>query len=545
MAVLKHLAGQGDAMGGHNAGPVAIGERELREIHLPAIRAGIKAGVKGCMAAYNDIDGIFCHINSHLLQEVLRTEYGFSGFVMADGCGLDRVADIFGDPIATAAKAILSGVDVSLWDDVYPNLEQAVLSGLITEEVIDRSVLRILEIKQQLGLFADKQPVKAIFTEKQKEKTCTALAEESLVLLKNDGTLPLTTEQLKQIAVIGPHANNIYHSLGDYTPFKKLERCCNLFQGIKEKITNTKTQVTYAPGCHITKVLSDGLTKANEVAKNADAIIVTLGGSSARDFSTAFDKNGAALHGSQEMSSGENIDLAQMELPACQVNLVKELAKLNKPIIAVLIEGRPHSLLAIEPYVASILFAGYPGQYGGRAIANVLFGKNPNGRLAFTIPEHSGQLPVYYNYRQTLFKETYTDYPEKPKYHFGYGLSYTTFEIMGIFLNEQSDESISVACQVKNTGDYSGAETIQIYGKKNQGFITPREKELVAFKKVFLAPNEVQTVEIMIPKERLYYLDEKFKEVLPSSIQFTVEASNFKQSYNHLFRKVKTDEKKT
>ncbi|MGN8982313.1 fibronectin type III-like domain-contianing protein [Enterococcus villorum] len=116
---------------------------------------------------------------------------------------------------------------------------------------------------------------------------------------------------------------------------------------------------------------------------------------------------------------------------------------------------------------------------------------------------------------------------------------------MGIFLNEQSDESISVACQVKNTGDYSGAETIQIYGKKNQGFITPREKELVAFKKVFLAPNEVQTVEIMIPKERLYYLDEKFKEVLPSSIQFTVEASNFKQSYNHLFRKVKTDEKKT
>lgn len=545
LAVLKHLAGQGNGMGGHNSGPVAIGERELREIHLPAIRSGIKAGAKGCMAAYNDIDGIFCHINHHLLQEILREEFGFSGIVMADGCALDRVADICGDQTAAAARAITSGVDVSLWDEVFPHLEQAVLSGLVSEEIIDRSVLRVLAIKQQLGLFTVRHSVQptVTFTEEEKETICTDFAEDTLVLLKNEEVLPLKKEQLKQVAVIGPHANNIYHQLGDYTPFKNLEQCSNLLQGIKEKTNDTSIQVTYSAGCHITKEISEGIAEATQAAQGADVIIVTLGGSSARDFSTAFDKNGAALQGSQEMTSGENIDLAEIELPACQIKLVKELAKLNKPIVAVLIEGRPHSVSAIEPYVSSILFAGYPGQYGGRAIANVLFGKNPNGRLAFTIPEHSGQLPVYYNYRNTLFKETHVDYPNKPKYQFGYGLSYTPFEISEISFNNRPDDAIAVSCKVRNIGQFNGAETIQVYGKKYQGFITPREKELIGFKKVFLAPNEAQMIEIILPKEHLYYLDETFEEVLPLSIRLTIEASTFKQSYHHSFRKAEIDEK--
>lgn len=480
-AVLKHLAGQGNVMGGHNSGPVAIGERELREIHLPAIRAGIKAGAKGCMAAYNDIDGVFCHTNPHLLQEILREEYGFSGIVMADGCALDRVAETCGDLSMAAAKAISSGVDLSLWDEVFPYLEQAVAIGLVSEEVIDRSVLRILELKSELGLFSSQSSPKVSFTSAQKETLCTALAEDSLVLLKNDNILPLKKEKLNQIGVVGPHANNIYHLLGDYTPFKKIASCA---------------------------------------------------------------KNGAALQGSQEMTSGENIDLASIELPECQIKLVKELAKHGKPVIAVLIEGRPHSISAIEPYVSAILFAGYPGQYGGKAIANVLFGKNPNGRLAFTIPEHSGQLPVYYNYRNTQFKETYTDYPEKPIYRFGYGLSYTSFELTDVLFTDHQDHSIKVSCRLKNTGNHSGAETIQIYGKKQQGFIPPREKELLAFKKVHLTPLEERMIEIILTKEQLYYLDETFKEVLPREVHLTVETVTFKQSIQ-LFRKVDDHEKST
>lgn len=543
-AVLKHLAGQGNVMGGHNSGPVAIGERELREIHLPAIRAGIKAGAKGCMAAYNDIDGVFCHTNPHLLQEILREEYGFSGIVMADGCALDRVAETCSDPSMAAAKAISSGVDLSLWDEVFPYLEQAVAIGLVSEEVIDRSVLRILELKSELGLFSSQSSPKVSFTSAQKETLCTALAEDSLVLLKNDNILPLKKEKLNQIGVVGPHANNIYHLLGDYTPFKKIASCCNLLQGIEEHTANSTTQLAFAQGCQITTDLPQGLDEANQVAENADVIVVTLGGSSARDFSTAFAKNGAALQGSQEMTSGENIDLASIELPECQIKLVKELAKHGKPVIAVLIEGRPHSISAIELYVSAILFAGYPGQYGGKAIANVLFGKNPNGRLAFTIPEHSGQLPVYYNYRNTQFKETYTDYPEKPIYRFGYGLSYTSFELTDVLFTDHQDHSIKVSCRLKNTGNHSGAETIQIYGKKQQGFIPPREKELLAFKKVHLTPLEERMIEIILTKEQLYYLDETFKEVLPREVHLTVETVTFKQSIQ-LFRKVDDHEKST
>lgn len=527
LTILKHLAGQGNVMGGHNSAPVSIGERELREIHLPAAKVGAQSGAGGMMAAYNDIDGVFCHVNGHLLQEILRDEFGFQGAIMADGCALDRVYDVCGDKVEACTEAITAGVDISLWDQVYPHLEEAVLCRKLSEKILDQAVLRVLKMKEELGLFENKPvpPKRAKYEFQDKEKIVTKMAQESLVLLKNDGILPLKKEKLSKLAVIGPHAANAYHQLGDYTPYKNLLECVNLVEGLKEKLKDSVSVVT-APATRIAQPIKGGLFEAVEVAKDADVILLTLGGASTRDFSTKFDKNGAALSTSAEMTSGENIDLSDLDLPACQLELFSEMKKLGKPIIVVLIEGRPHCIQSFDRETNAILFAGYPGQFGGRAISNVLFGDNPNGRLAFSIPESSGQLPVYYNYRDTLFMEKYADQKEPLSYPFGFGMSYTSFHF-SIKKICQTDK-LEIHYQLVNEGEISGAETIEIFAKKHQGIIPARKKELISFTKVFLNAKERREGIISIPKEHFAYLDDHFKDKIPKSAELIIETSTSK-----------------
>ena len=215
LATLKHFAAQGSIMGGHNAAPVEIGERELKEIHLPMMQAGIDAGALMCMAAYNDIDGVPCHINKHLLTTLLRDEMGFEGAVMSDGCALDGVASQLGKA-ETAALALKSGLDISLWDNIYPYLEEAVLEGLLDETLLDEAVYRVLSLKEKVKIF-NEAPEYTPLTAAEKEARNVALAEESMVLLKNDGILPIDTNKIKRVALFGPHIDNIYHQLGDYT----------------------------------------------------------------------------------------------------------------------------------------------------------------------------------------------------------------------------------------------------------------------------------------------------------------------------------------
>lgn len=522
-AVLKHLAGQGNVMGGHNSAPVNIGERELREIHLPAVLVGAEENAGAMMAAYNDIDGVFCHVNNHLLQEILRDEFHFKGAIMADGCALDRVADICGDKIEAASVALKAGVDISLWDQVYPHLEEAVFCGQLEEEVLDQAVLRVLKIKEELGLLDDTKLFEGQVSQQEKEKTAIQMAQDSLVLLKNNGMLPLNEQKLSKIAVIGPHADNAYHQLGDYTPYKDLSKCVNVWEGIKNHV-GENVEVVYTPGSMITKKINDGITRAKEIAQDADVIIVTVGGASSRDFSTEFDKNGAALSNSAEMTSGENIDLANLELPDCQIQLIKELRKTGKPIVAVLIEGRPHSLDLIQEEVDAILFAGYPGQFGGKAIANVLLGDNPNGRLAFSIPESSGHLPVYYNYRDTLFMEKYADCKKNTSYDFGFGLSYTSFSFMVKEIRQEED--IQIDYELKNEGEISGAEVIQVFVHKYQGTLPSRKKELITFEKVYLKPREKKRGTLLVQRDLLKYLDENLEYKLPSKVDFLIETSS-------------------
>ena len=528
LAVLKHFAAQGSSMGGHNAGPVSIGEQELREIHLPAMLAGIQAGALGCMAAYNDWDGIPCHTNPRLLQEILREEAGFDGVVMADGCALDRIAEWLKNKPEAAAQALNSGVDVSLWDDVFPQLEAAVDQGLIKQEILDQSVIRVLKLKEQMGLFDEPVPLVSVPEQKQFQESATRLAEEAIVLLKNDQVLPLK-KQKQIIAVIGPHSNNSYHQLGDYTPFKELSECRNLWEGLLE-ITDTETTFIQADGCGITEGTEAQLAAACQAAATADQIILTIGGSSIRDFSTDFDTNGAALQGSSEMTSGENIDLASLALPACQKRLINELKKLQKPLIGIVIAGRPHLLNEVSDAFDALLFAGYPGQFGGSALARILFGEtNPSGKLAVSIPDENGQLPVYYNYREAAFQKDYVDCSGTPRYGFGYGLSYADFALKEIQIHDTS-QAIQVEGTIENLSAIAGAEVVQVYLRQYSQRVLPRVKVLCGFQKVFLKAKTTGAFSITVPYETLARLNISPNE-LPADFMIQVEAANQKQVF--------------
>jgi len=524
LAVLKHFAAQGSTMGGHNAGPVSLGERELYDIHLWPMKASIDAGAKLTMAAYNDLDGVPCHGNKQLLTDILREDFGFDGAVMADGCALDRLLSLTGNYEQAAAWAIDSGVDISLWDQVFPHLETAVLSGILAEEILDKAVLRILTLKEEMGLFEDAHPLVTSLSQEEKQAINLRLATESLVLVKNENnTLPLNNGQ--QIALIGPASDNLYHLLGDYSPFKKADAGYTILQGLNTVCEKT---VLHTTGTLFTESIPDGIKNALEIAKQADAIVVAIGGCSTRDFSTTFDDNGAALSGSNEMTSGENMDLADLSIPAPQIALLKKLHSLNKPIVAVIISGRPYSLKEIEPYVNSILVAGYPGEMGGLAIANILIGiETPSGKLAMSIPHSSTQLPVYYNYRNAAFKEDYIDISGKAMYPFGHGLSYAKFSISDV--TARTEDGITVTGRIKNlSSTRTAAEVIQVYLYRKNSRVIPRVKELKGFKKLLLQPLEEKNFTIhMTPTELEEYVPNKGYQLVHGKMVLMVETTGY------------------
>lgn len=538
LAVLKHFAAQGDGMGGHNAAPASIGPRELWEIHLPAMAAGIEAGAKVCMAAYNEIDGVLCHANSHLLNTILREQLQFTGAVMSDGCALDGLIRLTGSPAKAAALGLTSGVDISLWDNVFPYLEEALIKGYLTEEALDRAVLRVLKLKEELGLLRESPSLFATTTvsPKEQQELAVQLAEEGTVLLKNQGILPLDLGQPTTIALIGPNAHKLYNQLGDYTPYKKETNCRTVLEGIQETIQESTITLGYEQGSEVTSPLPQGIDKALKLAVQSEVIILALGGSSARDFHTEFDANGAALSGSDQMNCGENIDLSQLALPSSQIELIEALAPLNKPMIALLIQGRQHSISAISHHFQAILNCGYPGEQGGTAIAKLLFGKSvPSGKLAMSMPTSSGQLPIYYNYKDSQHKENYFDDDGKAAFPFGFGLSYSSFQLSPATVNRQvlsaqptASQKLTVSLTIKNTGQYPAAEVVQVYFKRRQLPIVPRVKELKAFKKIWLDPGEEQTIQIEIPENSwpIYSLNNRM-ELVPHLIDLSVEATNY------------------
>ncbi|MCK0470157.1 glycoside hydrolase family 3 N-terminal domain-containing protein [Halalkalibacter sp. APA_J-10(15)] len=516
-AILKHFCAQGAGEGGLNAAPANIGERELRDIHLPGMKKGSDAGAIGCMSAYNEIDGVPCHANKTLLTEILREEWSFSGIVMADGLAIDRLQLQGNSDEQAAAIALQAGVDVSLWDKAFTTLEDAVKKGLISEATIDRSVRRVLHLKFSLGLFerpfVDEGKVYEVIGNKELKKRNLQVARESVVLLKNEGKILPLTRAYKKVAVIGPNANTIYNQLGDYTAIQPNGKGTTVLEGIRQ-CAPPHVEILYTKGCGVRDRSKDGFQGALKLAQEADIIVLAVGGSSSRDFNMTFDTNGAAIPSNQplDMDCGEGMDVADLELGGVQNELIESLSQLGKPMVAVLIQGRPHSMQLLVRKCSAVLCGWYPGLEGGQAIGEILYGfVNPSGKLPVSIPRSSSRLPIYYNRKDMGHSLTYCDVESTPEYVFGYGLSYSEFEyeISSVSRTKISihdlnkGKTIKFDIKVKNVGNQAGAEVIQLYRYDVESTVTSRVRELKGFQKVFLMPKETQMVSFRVGKEEM------------------------------------------
>jgi len=531
-AVMKHFCAQGACAGGLNAAPASIGERELREIHLPGAIAGIKAGALGIMAAYNEIDGIPCHANKYLLTDLLREEFDFKGIVMADGTAIDRLIELSGDYASAASLALSSGVDLSLWDNAFTKLETAVNNDNNLLKYINRAAAGVLKLKVQLGLFenpyTDENKAQKIFAASKNKEINLQLARESIVLLKNqDDLLPLTKD-IKQIAVLGPNSNNLYNQLGDYTAPQQKGTGYTLLDGIKEILPQT-AEIIHHEGCQIRGNAQTDIQAAVNTVKKADLAIIAVGGSSARNFDTNFDINGAAIVENQntEMNCGEGVDLANLELEGQQLELIKAVKETGTKVIALITQGRPHAIPWIVENCEVILSAWYPGSEGGKAVAEIIFGDyNPSAKLAVSIPRSTAQLPVFYNKKKISSK--YLDMENSPLYKFGYGLSYSNFEYSQLRIKDniikiselEAGKKVKIRFKIKNNSSIAGSEVIQLYIQGQQGSISRRVKELKGFKKVYLSAGEEKEMTFNLSKEELKIWNQNY--------QYAVEASKIK-----------------
>lgn len=518
--VAKHFAAQGETTGGVNASAARIGERELREIHLPPAAAAVCAGAKGVMAAYNEIDGIPCHNNKWLLRDILRGEMGFDGIVMADGVAIDRLGFLYDTPEKCGAAALASGVDVSLWDEGFAHLENAVKQGLVTQEQIDDAVLRVLTMKFERGLFehpylkydADSDYIPGTCPNDPANRT---LAQESIVLLKNkDDLLPLGgAEERKEklrIALIGENIRDIYALLGDYTPPVKEEDAWTIERGFRKVFGEREDAVLVI--CDTPQQVSD-----------CDVTVLVVGGSSSRFGSVTFDVNGAAITGgAAAMDCGEGIDLASISLPFSQLALAEDVFALSQKIVTAVIAGRPYVITEIAEKSDALLYCFYPGPMGGLALAEIIDGLcRPSGRLPASLPRSAGQLPVWYNHRISYDAMHYSDENNGALYPFGYGLGYGDAQYTSFALSAE-EGSMTVSFTLQNPSDQEVFAVPMLFLSHKGGSVVPRTEELKRFEKFRLAPGEERFAQFTLTPEDFAVWDCK--------MQRTIEAGTKKLS---------------
>ncbi|MGG1942893.1 glycoside hydrolase family 3 N-terminal domain-containing protein [Paenibacillus polymyxa] len=537
-ATLKHFAGYGSSEGGRNAGPVHMGWRELLEVDLYPFQKAVEAGAQSVMPAYNEIDGVPCTVNTELLDDILRQAWGFDGLIITDCGAIEMLAsghDVAGNGLDAAVQAIRAGIDMEMSGEMFgSHLVEAVRAGKLEMSVLDRSVRRVLTLKYRLGLF-DKPYVNAeraeqVIGQAEHIRLARQLATEGIVLLKNvNSTLPLPKTS-KRIAVIGPNADQIYNQLGDYTSPQQRSRVVTVLDGIRSKLSKHQDGVLYAPGCRIKGESREGFDNALACAAEADTVVMVVGGSSARDFGegTIDLKTGASKvsdHDWNDMECGEGIDRMTLGLTGVQLQLMQEVYRLGKELVVVYMNGRPIAEPWVEEHAHAIVEAWYPGQEGGHAIADILFGDvNPSGRLTLSIPKHVGQLPVYYNGKRSRGKR-YLEDDAEPRYPFGYGLSYTTFSYERLTLSANSiraGESVTVTVDVTNTGDREGAEVVQLYISDTVSSVTRPIRELKGFCKLVLQPGETRTVVFVVGSDKLQYIGHDLQPVVEAG-RFSIQ----------------------
>ncbi|WP_419802399.1 glycoside hydrolase family 3 N-terminal domain-containing protein [Mucilaginibacter sp.] len=517
MCTAKHFAAYSKPMAGINLAPAEIGERELRSMFLPPFKVAVQnANIYAVMPSYNEIDGVPAHSNQFLLQQVLREEWGFKGYVFSDYGGLSQLYNfhkVAKTPADAALMGITAGVDLEASrPDVYTHLAELVKSGKIKESQIDHAVTRILTAKFKAGLF--EKPLADTLNFSKRLHTADhinlsqKIAEESVILLKNDhNTLPLNISNLKSLAVIGPNADKVQY--GDYSFTRDNRSGTTVLEGIKQLVDN-RIKINYAQGCELTGYDKSGFDQAVKAARESDAVVVVLGTTSVVFSGIGWNGHAPESEPKDPFTCGEGYDVTDIDPQGVQRELLQAVYKTGKPVILVLVHGRPWSIGWEKEHVPAILEAWYPGERGGNAIANILFGKvNPSGRLNMSVPQSAGHIPVFYNYvnsakginrRHGTLDKPGLDYvfsSTDPLFPFGFGLSYTTFKYDNLKVSKtqfNKNDQVTISVDVKNTGSIAGKEVVQLYlGNKVNSVSTP-VMALSRFSKISLDPGEVKTV---------------------------------------------------
>lgn len=499
-ACAKHFVAYGAAEGGRDYNTVDVSERTLREIYLPPFQSAVDAGAGTLMNAFNEISGVPAAANPFTLNRILRQEWGFEGFVVSDWGSIQEMVNhrFAADKPEAGAMALTAGVDMDMEGNVYrDHLVRMVREATIPEEAVDRAVRRVLRVKYQLGLFdcpfTDPALARCILSQEHLDQALEA-GRKSIVLLKNDGNLLPLKKDLKSLAVIGPLSGSRKDVLGFWFGRGEEKDAVSVLEGIQMKIS-PRTKIEIARGCDANGLSREGFKEAVKIAKRSEVIIAVLG--------ETWDM------------SGEANSRSDIGLPGVQEELLKELVQTGKPVILVLMNGRPLALSWPAEHVPAIVESWQLGSRHGAAVADVLFGDfNPSGKLTASFPRVTGQIPIYYNHKNTgrpandksKYTSRYIDCPSSPLYPFGFGLSYTTYKYDSLKISNGTIRKygkISVSAKVTNTGSRSGEEIVQLYIRDLVASVTRPVKELKGFTKLLIAPGETKRVEFTLGPEEL------------------------------------------
>ncbi len=503
-ATAKHFVGYGAAKAGRDYHSVDMSERELREVYLPPFKAAFDAGAVSVMTAFNDLNGIPATANKFLFKDILRDEWAFDGFVVTDYTAIMELLyhGVARDEHHASKLAMDAGIDMDMQDGFYQKtLADLVNDGKVSEDQIDDAVRNILRVKFQLGLFDD--PFR--YSDVEREKTeimkpenleiARDMARKSIVLLKNEGNVLPIKESAKTIAVIGPMADNRRDLIGSWSAAGDWTKSVTLLEGLRDKMPDVN--FIHVKGADISGNSRAGFSEAVSVARRADMVILALG--------------------EAYWMSGEAASRADISLPGVQEELAQEIHKTGKPIVAVLMNGRPLTINWLDENIPAILETWFLGTTTGDAIADVLSGDyNPSGKLPITFPRHVGQIPIHYDMLSTgrpfnpndKYTSKYLDIPNEPLYEFGHGLSYTTFDYGPVTLSSRTmkpSDSLMVSVTVRNTGQYEGEEVVQLYLHDEVASVARPVRELKGFQKINLEPGESKEVNFLVTNEHLKF----------------------------------------
>lgn len=534
MACVKHFALYGAAEAGREYNTVDMSRIKMYEYYLPPYKAAVDAGAGSIMSSFNEIDGVPATGNKWLLTDLLRKQWGFKGFVVSDYTSLNEMeAHGIGDIQGLSAQALKAGLDMDMvGEGMLATLARSVKEGKVSVTDIDAACLRILEAKYKLGLFDDpyryideSRPAKDILTAENRA-VARRVAAHSMVLLKNSNqVLPL--KKSGTIALVGPLADNRRNMLGTWVVAGDWKQSVSVLEGMKNVAGNNVNIIT-AKGANITDDTALFLKRVNALGVEAEI--------DARTPAQMIDEAVAAANkadvvvavvGESSNMSGESSSRADISIPASQQALLKALAKTGKPLVIVLFNGRPLTLVWENEQASAILDAWAPGTEAGNAVADVLFGNyNPSGKITATFPRSVGQIPIYYNHKNTgrpfdgtgfpKFKSNYLDESNDPLYPFGYGLSYTKFEYSPVMLsktNLKGNETLTATVTLSNTGKYAGEEVVQLYITDPVASVTRSVKDLKGFQKIMLQPGESKDISFQITTEQLSFFNSDLKKV--------------------------------